>query len=244
MTMSEIKFSIGTWISIPDNALAEILAKAGYEWVVVDLEHTAIGIETAADLIRVIDLAGSKPLVRLSDHSSSQIKRVLDAGARGIIAPMVETKAQGSNILESCFYPPKGKRGMGLSRAQGYGVKALRDNYINELADDVEVYFQIESSAAIKNINEIFSLPINGYFIGPYDLSASLNDPGNFTSDLFKNSEAKVMQAAKDKGIHCGYHLVEPEIDELSALKEQGYSMIAFSVDFRMIDVIARKPFE
>ena len=84
------KHSIGTWLSLPNESVAEIFAKAGYEWVVIDLEHSAININQAEQLIRVIDLAGSKPFVRLSGHSASQIKRVLDAGAKGILAPMVE----------------------------------------------------------------------------------------------------------------------------------------------------------
>ena len=82
-------YSIGTWLSLPNESVAEIFARAGYEWVVIDLEHSAINIHQAENLIRVIDLAGSKPFVRLSGHSPSQIKRVLDAGAKGILAPMI-----------------------------------------------------------------------------------------------------------------------------------------------------------
>ena len=101
--------SIGTWLSLPNESVAEIFAKAGYEWVVIDLEHSAININQAEQLIRVIDLAGSKPFVRLSGHSSSQIKRVLDAGAKGILAPMVESQAQIESIVAACHYPPRGQ---------------------------------------------------------------------------------------------------------------------------------------
>ena len=110
------KLSIGSWLSLPSESIAEIFAKAGFEWVVIDLEHSAINIHQAENLIRVIDLAGSKPFVRLSDHNPSQIKRVLDAGAKGIIAPMVETGDQIKAVIEACYYPPNGKRGMGLAR--------------------------------------------------------------------------------------------------------------------------------
>ena len=123
------KHSIGTWLSLPNESVAEIFAKAGYEWVVIDLEHSAININQAEQLIRVIDLAGSKPFVRLSGHSSSQIKRVLDAGAKGILAPMVESKAQIESIVAACHYPPKGNRGMGLARAQGYGEVNAKSNH-------------------------------------------------------------------------------------------------------------------
>ena len=88
------KLSIGTWLSLPNESIAEIFAKAGYEWIVIDLEHSCININQAEQLIRVIDLSGCKPFIRLSGHDSSQIKRVLDAGAKGILAPMIETTNQ------------------------------------------------------------------------------------------------------------------------------------------------------
>jgi len=235
--------SIGTWMSLPNESIAEIFAKTGYEWIVIDLEHSAISINQAEKLIRVIDLAGSKPLVRLSGHSSSQIKRVLDAGARGIIAPMVNSLEEGKKILEACFYPPDGSRGMGLARAQGYGIPKLRDSYLTSDHKDLEIFFQIESQEAVESIDQIFELPINGYFIGPYDLSASLGDPGNFKSNKFLEAEAKVMKAAESRSLQKGFHLVEPSISELKDLEKRGYNKIAFSVDIRMLHSIAELPF-
>ena len=124
--------SIGTWQSLPNESIAEIFAKAGYEWVVIDLEHSCININQAEQLIRVIDLAGSKPFVRLSNQDPSQIKRVLDAGAKGILAPMIETLNQIEKIISACHYPPKGSRGMGLARAQGYGENLQKQDYISD----------------------------------------------------------------------------------------------------------------
>ena len=105
------KLSIGTWLSLPNESIAEIFASAGYEWIVIDLEHSSIGINQAEQLIRVIDLAGSKPFVRLSGHDASQIKRVLEAGSRGILVPMIETLNQTESIISACHYPPHGIRG-------------------------------------------------------------------------------------------------------------------------------------
>lgn len=238
------KTSIGTWQSLPNESISEIFAKAGYEWVVVDLEHSSININQAEQLIRVIDLAGSKPFVRLSDHNHSQIKRVLDAGARGIIAPMVETLNQIESIISACRYPPLGSRGMGLARAQGYGENVTKKNYIKHKFNEVEIYAQIESMKGLKNCKDIFSQDINGYFIGPYDLSASLGNPGKFDTDEFYNAEKSILSAAKLEGIKCGFHLVEPEKEAIKKLEKKGYDMIAFSVDIRMLDITARLPFE
>ena len=237
------KLSIGTWQSLPSESIAEIFANAGYEWIVIDLEHSTITITQVEQLIRVIDLAGSKPFVRLSGHDPAQIKRVLDAGAKGILAPMIETQNQIEKIISACHYPPYGIRGMGLARAQGYGESSAKEKYISSTANKVEIYAQIESIKGLKNCKEIFSQNIKGYFIGPYDLSASLNNPGVFDSEEFKDAEAKILSAAKQENIRCGFHLVEPKIDELKALQQKGYDMIAFSVDIRMLDISARLPF-
>ena len=236
-------YSIGTWLSLPNESVAEIFAKAGYEWVVIDLEHSAININQAEQLIRVIDLAGSKPFVRLSGHSSSQIKRVLDAGAKGILAPMVESQAQIESIVAACHYPPRGNRGMGLARAQGYGEANAKSKYITTTSKHIEIYAQIESVAGIANLDSIFSQEIDGYFIGPYDLSASLGNPGIFDSEEFINAEDQILQASKQHQVKSGYHLVEPNPEQISILANKGYDMIAFSVDIRMLDLSARLPF-
>ncbi|MDA9079059.1 aldolase/citrate lyase family protein [Gammaproteobacteria bacterium] len=235
--------SIGTWLSLPNESVAEIFAKAGYDWVVIDLEHSSININQAEQLIRVIDLAGSKPFVRLSGHSSSQIKRVLDAGAKGILAPMVETKAQIDSIISACHYPPSGNRGMGLARAQGYGEANAKSEYILTNSKNIEIYAQIESVAGIANLDSILSQEIDGYFIGPYDLSASLGNPGVFDSDAFINAEEEILRASKQHQVKAGYHLVEPNPEQIPLLVNKGYDMIAFSVDIRMLDLLARSPF-
>jgi 2-keto-3-deoxy-L-rhamnonate aldolase RhmA len=235
--------SIGTWLSLPNESVAEIFAKAGYEWIVIDLEHSAININQAEQLIRVIDLSGSKPFVRLSGHSSSQIKRVLDAGAKGILAPMIESEADIKSIITSCHYPPRGKRGMGLARAQGYGEANAKSKYITTTSKQIEIYAQIESVAGIANIDSILSQEIDGYFIGPYDLSASLGNPGTFDSEEFLNAEDLILKASKKYRVKAGYHLVEPNPEQIPILANKGYDMIAFSVDIRMLDLSARLPF-
>ena len=237
------KYSIGTWLSLPNESVAEIFAKAGYEWVVIDLEHSAININQAEQLIRVIDLAGSKPFVRLSGHSASQIKRVLDAGAKGILAPMVESQAQIEGIVVACHYPPRGNRGMGLARAQGYGEANAKSEYITTTSKHIEIYAQIESVAGIANLDSIFSQEIDGYFIGPYDLSASLGNPGIFDSDDFIDAEEQILKASQRHQVKAGYHLVEPNSKQIPILLNKGYDMIAFSVDIRMLDLSARLPF-
>jgi 2-keto-3-deoxy-L-rhamnonate aldolase RhmA len=235
--MSNTDISLGTWLSLYSEAIAEVLVNAGYEWVTVDLEHSAITIDQAEKLIRVIDLAGAKPYVRVSSNDEVQIKRVLDAGAKGIIVPMVESKEDVLAAINATNYPPKGTRG------QGYGEAKARNNYIQNISNKIELYIQIESKEALNHLDEMFSQDINGYMIGPYDLSSSMGIAGDFTNVDFINAEESILETAKKYDIKRGYHIVEPDLEQLELRKSQGYNFIAFSVDFRMLDVMARTPF-
>jgi 2-dehydro-3-deoxyglucarate aldolase len=111
--------TVGSWITLGNTSIAEILANAGYDWLVVDLEHTTISLEQAGELIRTIELAGVSPLVRLTNNDENQIKRVMDAGAHGIVVPMVKSADDAKYAVAATRYPPLGNRGVGLARAQG-----------------------------------------------------------------------------------------------------------------------------
>ena len=191
------KTSYGTWLTIYSEAIAEILSRAGYDWITIDLEHTAISLTQAEKLIRVIDLCGVKPIVRVSSNNSAEIKKILDFGAKGIIIPMINNVEDVKKAISGCFYPPSGSRGMGLYRAQGYGDKDKKEKYIKDDAEQIELYLNIESREAVENIESIFDSDITGYFLGPYDLSASIGSPGKFDTLEFIDLEKKIMRAAK-----------------------------------------------
>jgi len=238
------KISYGTWLTIYSEAIAEILSRAGYDWITIDLEHTAISLTQAEKLIRVIDLCGVKPIVRVSSNDSAEIKRILDFGAKGIIIPMINNVEDVKKAISASFYPPSGSRGMGLYRAQGYGDKDKKEKYINDDAEQIELYLNIESREAVENIESIFDSDITGYFLGPYDLSASIGSPGKFDTLEFIDLEKKIMRAAEKYNIKRGIHVVEPSKKELIEKQSLGYDMIAFSVDIRMLDYAAKIPFK
>ena len=195
------KTSYGTWLTIYSEAIAEILSRAGYDWITIDLEHTAISLTQAEKLIRVIDLCGVKPIVRVSSNNSAEIKKILDFGAKGIIIPMINNVEDVKKAISACFYPPSGSRGMGLYRAQGYGDKDKKEKYIKDDAEQIELYLNIESREAVENIESIFDSDITGYFLGPYDLSASIGSPGKFDTLEFIDLEKKIMRAAEKYNI-------------------------------------------
>lgn len=238
------KPSIGTWLTIYSEAIAEILCNSGYDWITVDLEHTPISLSQAEKLIRVIDLCGVKPFVRVSSNNEAEIKKVLDFGAKGIIVPMVNNIEDTKKAIASTFYPPEGNRGMGLYRAQGYGDEEKKMEYISSTSRDIELYVNIESKEAVENIDEIFDSDISGYFLGPYDLSASIGSPGKFETIEFIDIEKKILKAAEKYNISKGVHVVEPHIEDFNKKLSDGYDLIAFSVDFRMLETVARTPFK
>ena len=231
---------LGSWITLAHPAIAEIMAKAGFDWLAVDLEHSVITIREAEELIRTIDLCGVAPLVRLSDNDPIQIKRVMDAGAHGVIVPMVNSSADAEKAVAALRYSPQGKRGVGLARAQGYGNAF--EPYKEWLKQDSVIIAQIEHIEAVDNLEEILSVDgIDGFFVGPYDLSGSLGIPGDFGHPLMKKALAKIVSLGKSSIKAQGIHVVEPDVEQLRGRIEEGYRFIAYSLDTRMLDVACRK---
>jgi len=116
------ELTFGTWQTIGDPSISEILCQAGFDWITIDMEHSAITVQQAQNLIRVIDLTGAAPLVRVGVNDPTEIKRVMDAGAEGVIVPMVNSEEDALRATRAVHYPPAGFRGVGLTRAQGYGT--------------------------------------------------------------------------------------------------------------------------
>lgn len=232
--------TLGSWITLGHAAIAEIMAKAGFDWLVVDLEHSVISIDVAGELIRTIDLCGVAPLVRLTSNNEDQIKRVMDAGAHGIVVPMVNTPLEAEKAVAATRYAPRGSRGVGLARAQGYGINF--QDYLEWQNDGPVVIVQIEHKDAIEQLEEILTVPgVDGFIIGPYDLSCSLGIPGEFKQSLFTDAMEQILETGKKLNCPAGLHIVEPDPQLLEQSVRDGYIFIAYSVDIRMLDVSARE---
>jgi len=231
--------TVGSWIQIGHPAVAEIMASAGFNWLAVDLEHSAITLREAEDLIRIIDIKGVIPFVRLSSNNPEQIKRVMDAGAHGVIVPMVKTPDEAQHAVKAVKYPPLGERSIGLARAQGYGAKF--EHYFDWQVENTYVIVQIEHIKAVRNLREILSVPgIDGYIVGPYDLSGSIGKPGSFDDPEFLSAMNEIRRVSKETGIPGGVHIVEPDPNALKTCIDEGNTFIAYGVDTRMLDTVCR----
>ncbi len=232
--------TIGSWITLGHSGIAEIMANAGFDWLVVDLEHSVMAIDTAGDLIRVIELCGVSPLVRLTSNHPDQIKRVMDAGAHGVVVPMVNSAADAMRAVTAVHYAPEGSRGVGLARAQGYGVR-FRE-YFAWQKEHVVVIVQIEHRDALDNLEEILTTPgVDGFIIGPYDLSCSMGIPGQFDHPDFVAAMERIRATGEKLGCPAGLHIVEPDNERLAQSLREGYRFIAYSVDIRLLDVGVRQ---
>ena len=232
--------TLGSWITLGHPSIAELFASAGYDWLVVDLEHTTISIEQAGELIRIIDLCGVTPLVRLTSNHPDQIKRVMDAGAHGIVVPMVNSVNDAVRAVAATRYAPQGIRGVGLARAQKYGVGF--SDYLQWQKDGPVVIVQIEHKDALDHLEAIFSVPgVDAFIIGPYDLSCSMGMPGEFDRQEFKAAMNQILVTALRMNFPAGLHIVEPDQARLCQVIAEGYRFIAYSVDIRMLDVAARQ---
>jgi len=234
------KVTVGTWITLAHPSIAEIMALSGFDWIAIDLEHSVITIREAEELIRVINLCGVTSLVRLTSNDPNQIKRVMDAGSCGVIVPMVKSIDDVKQAVDAVKYPPYGKRSVGLARAQQYGRSF--DEYLEWQKNQSIVIVQIEHIEAVNNLEAIFGVDgLDGYIIGPYDLSASLGIPGEFDNPIFLNAMERVKKVATDMKMIGGIHIIEPEPDQLKQRIAEGYQFIAYSLDIRMIDVACRE---
>jgi 2-dehydro-3-deoxyglucarate aldolase len=225
------ELTIGSWIMIGHPISVEVMALAGFEWLVIDMEHTSIDINTAQNLITTIQANGIKALVRVSKNEEVIIKKVLDIGADGIIIPMVNSKEDAVKAVEFAKYPPNGKRGVGLYRASKYGVKF--EEYKKWVEEELLIIVQIEHVDAVNNIDDILSVEgIDGTIIGPYDLSGSMGYPGEFERDDVKIAVETVVEKCKKMNIPAGFHVVDTDPSKLQVKIDQGCTFLAYGIDY------------
>lgn len=223
--------TIGSWISLASDEACEIMCQGAFEWLAIDMEHTAISVNQMQRMIRIIELSGITPIVRVGANDPLLIKRALDAGAHGIIAPMVCSRKDAEDAVSAAHFPPRGTRGVGLHRAQGYGMAF--DAYARFEKEDLVVIAQIEHKDGVAALPDIMATPgLDGFFIGPYDLSASFGKPGAFDDKDVKAALEKVDDAVRNGPIAGGIHIVHPDPEALKLRQSAGYSLIAFGIDF------------
>lgn len=230
---------VGSWITLNNPSIAEIMADAGLDWLCVDMEHSVTDYAEAQQLILAIQSKGIKAFVRVGENNTRIIKRVLDAGADGIIVPSVNSALEAKRAVDALKYPPIGKRGVGLSRAQKYGFGF--ENYRDVVSKDIKLIVQIEHIDAIRELDLIIQTDgVDGTFIGPYDLSGSLGKPGQWDDPEVKKALLVYEDTVKKYDKWVGFHVIQPDYNLVNEKIEKGYNFIAFSLDVLFLGTLVR----
>jgi 2-keto-3-deoxy-L-rhamnonate aldolase RhmA len=237
--MNSNKISLGSWVTLGHPSIAEVMADAGFDWLCIDIEHSVIDYSEAQQLILTIQSKGLEAYVRVGENNTRIIKRILDAGADGIIVPSVNSAEEAQKAVNAVKYPPTGTRGVGLARAQGYGFDF--ENYRDQKTKDIKLIVQIEHIKAIKALDSILEVEgVDGTFIGPYDLSGSLGKPGQWDEPEVIEALKVYEQTVKKYDKLVGFHVVPPDYKLVLEKQDKGYNFIAFSFDAFFLGRIIR----
>jgi len=227
--------SYGTWLSLGDLYATRVLARLGFDWLTLDIEHSAIDWSQAATMFAAIADAGCVPLARVPEGSHHYIKRALDAGAWGIVVPMVDTVEQARIAIAAAKYPPQGNRSVG-GGMHSMNFAATAGEYYARANDEILVVLMTESPRGIENAEAIYSLPgVDAIFIGPADLRAQMRSTdGKDPTDAEHEAAVQlVIAAGKKVGTPTGIHTMDPQ----SALERtrQGMQFLAIGSELRMM---------
>jgi 4-hydroxy-2-oxoheptanedioate aldolase len=229
------KPQIGTWLTLGSIAAARFMARAGFPWLTVDLEHGHTDIQTAAFMFGAIADAGCVPLARIPIGKHEYIKSVLDCGAMGIVAPMVMDRAEAELIVAATKYPPRGNRSVG-SGMHTLNFNATAEEYYNKADDEILVIIQTEHINAVEIADEIYSVPgIDAVFVGPNDLKFSMRAADGTPPDkeMFEATLTRIREAAQRQNVPCGIHVFSAA-DALRRARE-GWQFMAVVSELKMM---------
>jgi 2-keto-3-deoxy-L-rhamnonate aldolase RhmA len=222
------------WVSLGHPRVAEIVALAGYDFVIVDIEHTPTGLETLDDMVRAIELHDVPVVVRVPWNDPVELKRVLDIGVAGVMIPMVETADEAEAAVDAMTYPPEGMRGVAGSRATNYGLEF--DEYMANADDGLVTILQIETVDGVENAGSISAVEgVESLFVGPSDLSASLGVTGDWEDETVLEAIDDVLDASE---VPVGSLAVTDE--GIERWVEQGFEWVIAGVDSRNLLAASR----
>ena len=200
--------AVGTWLSLGSVPAARFLARAGFDWLTVDAEHNAIGVETAAAIFAAVADAGGVPLCRVPANRHDHIKRALDTGAHGIVVPMVNSREEAEAAVSACLYPPKGTRSVGGS-VHALNWAATPADYYARVDAETLVVLQCEHIDAVRDFDRIYAVPgVDAVFVGPNDLMASMRDAAGRPPSpaVFQQALADILAGGFRIGVPVGIH--------------------------------------
>jgi 4-hydroxy-2-oxoheptanedioate aldolase len=233
--LAEGKSTLGTWLSLGNVLAARFMARAGFDWLTIDLEHSPVDWELASMLFAVVADAGGIPLARVPCGSHDHIKRTLDAGAFGIVVPMVMSRTEAELAVRAAKYHPQGNRSVG-GGAFSLNFQTTNEEYFKKANDEILVVLQCEHIAAVDQFEEIFSVPgIDAVFVGPNDLARSQYTASSQPPSAERQEAVleQILRAGKKIRVPVGIHTFTPQ-DALRRIQE-GWQFIAINSELRFM---------
>lgn len=230
--------TIGCFLGLGSPQVAELLAHAGYDWLILETEHSAVDIERVEHMMMAMGGSNALPFVRVATAEPIAIQRALDAGAMGIMVPMVRTADEAQAIVDNTRYPPSGKRGFGPLRASRYMNQA--HDYFREANENILVSLILETKDALDRLDEITSVPgLDGIFVGPFDLCLSLGlDPFEQPHAEIEEWLERLVDLSRRHGVAAGIGCDSPE--DLQRRRDQGFTFLAYGTDYSLLQNAAR----
>jgi len=218
------------WISYAHPSITETFARAGFDFIFIDMEHSTISIEQSQRIIAASQSESIPCIPRPVSHSNDYIKPILESGADGVLIQMVETAEQVKALIRDVKYPPIGRRTYGVNRAQAYGFDF--DEYINNWNKTSTFMLQVESIKGVENIEELLSFDeVDGVMVGPLDIAGSLGVPGQTTHPLVIEASRKVISACERYGKSCGTQVADANPDTVNFIFDLGYNYAILGSD-------------
>ena len=229
------KHSLGTWLSLASITASRFMARSGFDWLTVDIEHSLCDWETATHIFASIADAGCVALARVPANRHDHIKRVLDNGAHGVVVPMVNSRAEAEAAVDACLYPPRGSRSVGGS-VHALNFQTTAADYFAHADEELLVVLQCEHIRAVEDADAIFAVPgVDAIFVGPNDLAASMRSKEGRPPSAEATAQANkhILATCKKHGVAAGYHCTSAE--EARHRIEEGWQFIAIASELKMM---------
>jgi len=226
------EIALGTWVTIGNPEVGEILSNMGFDWLVFDTEHGPMSVETVEAMIQATSGTGIVPLVRVAENAMTPIKRALDIGAYGVVVPLVNNKEDAKKAVAYTRYPPRGVRGAGPRRCATYGLRTKE--YFDWADEQILTIVQAETAEAIEKIDEIATVDgVDAIFVGPTDLTMSLGIRGQLEHPDFIDALDKVLRASRRHGVPAG--IMTYNVEQARSALQRGFTFISLATDFQLL---------
>jgi 4-hydroxy-2-oxoheptanedioate aldolase len=230
--------AINGWLQIPNSFTAELMANQNWDSLTLDMQHGVIDYSHAISMLQAISTTDVVPMARVNWNEPGQIMKILDAGAYGIICPMVSNRKEAENFVQACMYPPKGYRSYGPIRGLVYGGP----DYADEANNEILKFAMIETKESLDNLDEIMQTPgLDGIYIGPADLSLAIGEKPSFDKpegNPVYEVIMKILEHAKKNKLIAGIQNAQPEYAH--KMIKKGFQLVTIGTDQRFMTAAAK----